>query len=580
MGVAARHVREPDFRALFEAVPGLYLVLDPSLVIVAVSDAYLRATMTRREDILGRHIFDVFPDNPDDPTATGVANLRASLERVLRLRKPDTMAVQKYDIRRPGAEGGAFEVRYWSPRNSPVLNARQQVEYVVHEVEDVTEFVRLQEREHEQEAVADELRERTAAMEREILRRSAELQDANAQLRAANSAKNEFLSRMSHELRTPLTAILGFSELLGLDLVDPDQRESVAMIRRAGEHLTALVNEVLDISRIESGTVSFSLEAVPVVKLLDDAVELMRPLADGLGVTIEPPSATGQSYVLADHQRVKQVLINLISNAIKYNHPGGEVRVHARSYGEDRVQLSVSDTGRGIPGESLERLFVPFERLDAASTGVEGTGLGLALSQSLVEAMGGTIAVSSTVGVGSTFVVELASCEPPVLDTRSGDDAGLLAVRRYPRRRSLLYVEDAIANVRLIEQILRRRPSIELVPAMLGQLGLDLAREHRPDLVLLDLHLPDLGGQDVLRHLRAEPATSAAPVVILTADATSSQLDALWEEGASAYLTKPIVVRELLETLDRFLDGAADRVSASDMQGRDGRTNEGGARPG
>jgi PAS domain S-box-containing protein len=562
-------MREPNFRALFESAPGSYLVLDPNLEIVAVSEAYLSATMTRREQIVGRELFDVFPDNPDDPAATGVANLRASLDRVRRLRKPDTMAVQKYDIRRPDDEGGGFEVRYWSPRNSPVLGARGELEYIVHQVEDVTEFVRLQERGSEQEAVADELRERTQAMEQEILRRSAELQEANVQLRAANNAKNEFLSRVSHELRTPLTAILGFGQLLELDIADETQRESLAMIQRAGEHLAGLVNEVLDISRIESGTVSFLLEAVPVRALLEDALDLMRPLADALDVAIDPPAVSGASYVHADERRVKQVLINLLSNAIKYNRPGGAVAVHASAHGEDRVQFSVRDTGRGIPPGSLEKLFVPFERLDAGAVGIEGTGLGLALSRNLVEAMGGTITVTSTVGAGSTFVVELASCEPPSIAAPVGDETALLAVRTYPERRSLLYIEDTVANVRLVEQILRRRPSVTVLPAMLGRLGLDLAHEHRPDLVVLDLHLPDVNGAEVLRQLRADPDTRELPVVILTADATRRQLDELWAAGANAYLTKPIAVRELLEVVDRFLDPpGAGTGSAAGAVGR------------
>ncbi|HET7856702.1 MAG TPA: histidine kinase dimerization/phospho-acceptor domain-containing protein, partial [Gaiellaceae bacterium] len=208
--------REIDFRALFESIPGLYLVLDPGFRIVAVSDAYLAATMTKREEIVGHGIFDVFPDNPDDPDATGVRNLRASLERVRARCEPDTMAVQKYDIRRPVDEGGGFEERYWSPLNSPVLDERGELAHIVHRVVDITEFVRLKEHDTEQEALTAELRERTARMETEILQRSKELHETNKELRAANAAKNEFLSRMSHELRTPLAAISGFSELLTL----------------------------------------------------------------------------------------------------------------------------------------------------------------------------------------------------------------------------------------------------------------------------------------------------------------------------------------------------------------------------
>jgi signal transduction histidine kinase/AmiR/NasT family two-component response regulator len=547
----------PDFHRLFQAVPGLYLVLDPDFRIVAVSDAYLAATMTTREEILGRGIFDVFPDNPDDPAATGVGNLRASLERARRHGVPDTMAVQKYDIRRPGDEGGGFEVRYWSPLNWPVLNERRQVEYIVHRVEDVTELVRLRQLGSEQQALTSELRERTARMDAEILSRSAELQEANKELRAANEAKNDFLSRMSHELRTPLAAISGFSELLTVSDLDDDKREWAAMILKATKHLAALVDEVLDLSRIEAGQISISLEPVTLGPLIQDAVELMRPLAERHDVVIHPAQYSYDSgFVFADNQRLKQVLINLLANAIKYNRKGGDVRIEVQRSDGDRVRVAVEDSGDGIDGALLNRLFVPFERLNAAASGIDGAGLGLALSRSLVEAMGGTLGVSSTPGVGSTFWVELSRGEPAVVEMAAAEDDELLAVREYAGERRLLYVEDTIANVRLIEQILRRRPSVRLLPAMLGQLGIELAREHQPHLIVLDLHLPDLDGEQVLARLRADEATREIPVVILSADAKRDRAPLL-AAGAQAYLTKPIGVRRLLEVVDEFMSDPA-----------------------
>jgi signal transduction histidine kinase/ActR/RegA family two-component response regulator len=554
--------QEPDFRTLFEAAPGLYLVLDPEFRIVAVSDAYLAATMTRRDDIVGRGIFDVFPDNPDDPDATGVDNLRSSLERVRSRRVPDTMAVQKYDIRRPDADGGGFEVRYWSPCNSPVLGEHKRLAYIIHRVEDVTEFVRLQERESRQEAITHELEERTATMEAEILRRSQELQETNKQLRAANSAKNDFLSRMSHELRSPLGAIMGFGQLLAFADIEEEQRQKVSMILKASNHLLGIVDEVLDISRVEEGSLSISAEAVAVQPLIDDALELMRPLAEGMEVVIHPPElAGGNGYVFADNQRLKQVVINLIANAIKYNRRGGDVRIAVERTGRDRVRISVADSGKGIEQASLDKLFVPFERLDAAVSGIEGTGLGLAVSRSLIEAMGGTIGAASTPGVGSVFFVELDKGEPLAVEEPESEEDSLIAVRSYDGgERRLLYIEDTVANVQVIEGILERRPSIRLIPAMLGRLGLDLAHEHRPDLVLLDLHLPDLPGERVLAELQADDATRDIPVVILSADATRDRAQFV-ASGAHAYLTKPIDLRRLLEVLDQFLAG--ERVEDS-----------------
>jgi signal transduction histidine kinase/CheY-like chemotaxis protein len=530
-----------NFRALFERAPGLYLVLDPKLRIVAVSDAYLQATMTRREAIMGRGIFDVFPDNPEDPEASGVRNLSASLDRVRRRKLPDTMAVQKYDIRRPDEEGGGFEERYWSPKNTPVLDGEGELAYIIHRVQEVTEFVRLSEKGSEQEA--------------EIFLRGQELQQLNEQLHDAARAKNEFLSRMSHELRTPLAAIMGFSELLGMADLDERKREWAATILKAGQHLLGLVDEVLDISRIEAGEISFSLEPVSISPVLDEAMELIGPLAEGRRVTLHPPRlGDGSGYIRADKQRLKQVLINLLSNAVKYNREGGDVRISVDAVGSERVRIDVTDTGPGIDPDSFEKLFVPFERLNAG-TDVEGTGLGLALSRSLVEAMGGSLTVSSTLGEGSTFTVELGRGEPVAVAEARSEDGEVMAHRAYDGERSLLYIEDTVANVRLLEEILRSRPSVKLLPAGQGSLGLELALEHRPDLVLLDLHLPDIGGDEVLARLRADERTRDIPVVILSADATDGTPGPLLEAGAQAYLTKPIGVRELLEVVDAYVAG-------------------------
>jgi CheY-like chemotaxis protein len=247
------------------------------------------------------------------------------------------------------------------------------------------------------------------------------------------------------------------------------------------------------------------------------------------------------------------VVINLISNAIKYNRPGGEVHVSVDVAAADRLRINVADTGDGLDAASQAKLFVPFERLNAGAAGVDGTGLGLALSRTLVEAMHGNVGVTSSPGDGSTFWVELGRGEPAAVQRVNGDDSRLLALREYASERRLLYIEDTVANIRLIEAILERRPSIRVLPAMLGQLGLELAREHRPDLILLDLHLPDLGGEEILAQLRAHGTTCAIPVVILTADATKRQLDTLLAAGARDFLTKPIGVRRLLEVVDETM---------------------------
>jgi CheY-like chemotaxis protein len=417
--------------------------------------------------------------------------------------------------------------------------------------------VRLQARELEHEA--------------EILRRAEELQDANARLRAASSAKNEFLSRMSHELRSPLAAIMGFSQLLGFADLEEPHKQKVSMILKASHHLLAIVDEVLDLSRVEEGTLSISAETVAIQPLIDDALELMGPLANGMDVTIRPPSyAAGKGYVFADNQRLKQVVINLIANAIKYNRRNGEIRIVVEPAGRDRLRISVADTGKGIEQESLDKLFVAFERLDAATSGIEGTGLGLAVSRMLIEAMGGTIGAASTPDVGSIFWVELDTAEPVAVEEPKTEDDPVIAVRAYDGERTLLYIEDTVANVKVIEGILERRPSIRLIPAMLGRLGLDLAHEHHPDLIVLDLHLPDLPGERVLAELQAEAATRDIPVVILSADATRERAQFL-AAGARAYLTKPIDLRRLLEILDLFMADPADGSVTSDESQRTAR---------
>jgi PAS domain S-box-containing protein len=527
----------PNFQRLFEEIPGLYLVLDPEFRIVAASNAYLAATMTTRDEIVGRYLFDAFPDNPDDPEASGSRNLRESLERVRRSREPDTMPVQKYDIRRPD---GTFEERYWSPVNSPLLDEHRRLRFFVHRVEDVTDFVRLE--------------KRGATQEAEIIRRSVELHDANARLRAADSAKNDFLSRMSHELRSPLTAIMGFGQLLSFSDLDAKAQERVSMILKASDHLLAIVNEVLDLSRVQEGNVSISAETVSVQPLLDDAIELMRPLAEATDVTLHAPEfAPGVGYVFADGQRLKQVVINLLSNAIKYNRSGGSVLLRVEPADGERVRIAVTDTGKGLDEDAIAKLFVPFERLDAAVSGIEGTGLGLALSRSLIEAMGGKVTVESIPGAGSTFTVELDRSEPIAVEETVGGDDPLLQVRSYDGERTLLYVEDTVANVRVIEGVLERRPSVKLISAMFGRLGIELAHEHKPDLILLDMHLPDLTGEHVLAELQRDPATRSIPVIILSADATRPREQFLLA-GAVAYLTKPIDLRRLLDVLDLQFD--------------------------
>jgi signal transduction histidine kinase/CheY-like chemotaxis protein len=381
-------------------------------------------------------------------------------------------------------------------------------------------------------------------------RRTAE--QAGRMAHEANVAKSEFLSRMSHELRTPLNAVLGFGQLLQLEDLAPDQRESAAQVVKGGRRLLELIDEVLDISRIESGTLLLSLEPVPVEDVVRDAVDLIRPLAEARAIRLrtELPSDVGTLHVTADRQRLGQVVLNLLSNAVKYNVENGTVSVTVVSAGADRIRMGVTDTGPGIPEDKIALLFTPFERLGAEQSNVEGTGLGLTLSKSLIEAMGGSLDVDTMTGEGATFWADLERAEAPT-DERQAPRPEV--PRPAVVSGKVLYIEDNLSNLRLIERLLSDRPDLELIPAMTGTLGIELAQQHGPDLILIDLHLPDLRGDEVVIRLRKDPRTRTIPLVILSADATQGQIERLRAAGADEYLTKPIDVVQFVAVVDRLL---------------------------
>jgi CheY-like chemotaxis protein/two-component sensor histidine kinase len=331
---------------------------------------------------------------------------------------------------------------------------------------------------------------------------------------------------------------------------DPDDVEAIRQLLKGGRHLLELINDVLDIARIEAGETSVSNEPIAVAELVDEAVALMAPMAEDAGVSVMTLVQQASCFALADRQRLRQVLLNLLSNAIKYNRRGGKVWL-GREVTDTHVAISVHDDGPGIPLELQPRLFTAFDRLGAEAGGVDGSGIGLTLTKSLAELMGGTLTFESPPGRGATFTVTLPRTEPtpaiaPTPPTApAGDRPGAT-----DRQLTVLYIEDNEPNVRVVEHLLRLREEWHLLHASLGSLGTELARAHRPELILLDLHLPDGSGVDVLQRLKSDPATSASPVVILTADAMSRQARRLLSLGAERYVTKPLDVTELLAILD------------------------------
>ena len=387
-----------------------------------------------------------------------------------------------------------------------------------------------------------------------------ELLDASARAESANRAKSEQLAQMSHELRTPLNTIIGFGQLLELEPLGPRERDHVRCLLQAARHLLEQINAVRDVANIEAGQVRVLTEPVALADAIRYVLALVAPLARerDIRVNLDTKGLADDTHVRADRNRLNQVLLNLLSNAIKYNRPAGRVAVSFEITDTGRVRTSIADTGIGIQPDLLATAFEPFQRLGAELTEIEGTGLGLTLSRGLVEAMGGTIEVSSRHGVGTTFVVELAVAAPPRHDQQPAlGDANLLLELGNPDgvRSRILYIEDNVANLTLVQRILDRHPDVKLIPAMQATIGLELAREHHPDLIVLDLHLPDMTGTEALKRLREDHPE--VPVVVLTADATEGVEESVRQLGAADYLTKPLDVPHFLNILAANL--SADR---------------------
>jgi signal transduction histidine kinase/ActR/RegA family two-component response regulator len=427
-------------------------------------------------------------------------------------------------------------------------------------------------REAEQRAEAQqEVMRLNGQLEQRVQERTLQLELANAELgqaieeaRNATHAKSAFLSSMSHELRTPLNAILGFAQILTSDSMPStlDQKKEFANhILKSGRHLLTLINEVLDLAKIESGTVALSMEPVPLDDILAECRAMIDTLAAARGVRTLFPHATGR-LVQADHTRLKQVLLNLLSNAVKYNREGGAVVVDCATTAAGRVRLSVQDTGLGLRPDQLDRLFQPFNRLGQENGVQEGTGIGLVVTRRLVELMGGEIGVSSSPGVGSLFWIELDGATLAASDARAAV-APVLALAAGPATPEvphlLLYVEDNPANLRLVQEIVRFRPDLRLLPASDGHVGLSLARAHLPDIVLMDLNLPGLDGFELLRELRRDPRTAAIPAIALTANAMESDIERGLAAGFFRYLTKPLDIARFSEAIDATLAQIAAR---------------------
>lgn len=575
-----------DFRVVFESAPGLLLVLDPQLCIVAVTDAYARATLTEREVIVGRGIFEVFPDNPDDLDAEGVRNLRVSLERVLRERVVDDMPVQRYDVRRP--EGG-FEQRFWSPSNSPVLAGDGSLQYIVHRVEDVTDYMRLRSADAAQQQETAELRESAVQMEREVFTRAHEVAETSRRLKEANAElaelysrtkeldalKSQFFANVSHELRTPLMLILAPTDKLLESCTDEAQRVELEVIARNGRMLLGQVNNLLDASKLEAGALHPDYARADVAAELRLATGYFEALAADRAITLTVDAAQPVAAEL-DPEHLQRILLNLLSNAFKFTPTGGVVRGSVQRV-DGTVRVEVADSGPGIAAQDREAMFERFRQADGGATRtVGGTGLGLSIVRDLVRLHRGGVHITDAPEGGAMVVVELPSTAPAGTQVRATahDDSvrnraaagGLLAELSNPSeavasvrggdeetaKPVVVLVEDNVELNNAMAEALAS--SYRVVPAFDGSAGLRAARMYRPDLIVCDLMMPLLAGGELLAQVRADPDLRNTPVLITSARADDDTRLDLLRNGANDFLAKPFPLAELRARADNLVN--------------------------
>lgn len=510
-------------RSLIESNIDALMATDPRGIISDVNQQMEALTGRTRDELIGAPFKNYFTDP---------ARAEEAIKRVLREGK-----VTNYELTARARDGKETVVSY----NATTFHDRDHtLRGVFAAARDVTERKQI---EHALQETNDELESARTAAEK------------------ANLAKSEFLSSMSHELRTPLNAVLGFAQLMASETPPPSpaQRQSIDQILQAGWYLLRLINEILDLALIESGKVTMSQEAVSLAEVLQDCQAMIEPQAQKRGIRMTFPRFEGHFYVHADRTRVKQVMINLLANAIKYNRDGGSVTVECGMSGENRIRVSVTDTGAGLAPDQVTQLFQPFNRLGQETGAEEGTGIGLIVTKQLVELMGGVIGVASNVGIGTVFWVELTATSAPKLVF--GDiarDESIPVPREMASQRTLLYVEDNPANLILVEQLIARRSDLKLLTAIDGHLGVQLARTYQPDVILMDINLPGISGFDALDILRNDAATAHIPVMALSANAVPRDIAKGMEAGFFRYLTKPIKVTEFMDALDVALQHASE----------------------
>ncbi|HIG0328505.1 TPA: ATP-binding protein [Legionella pneumophila] len=561
-----------DFKSIFDSLPDLYLILDRDFNIIGVSDAYLQATMVGRKQILGKNIFDVFPDNPNDPKATGVKNLHASLQRVLKNKSADTMAIQKYDIQRPAERGGGFEERYWSPINNPVLGADQEVKYIVHRVEDVTEFIHLKKTGSEQLKLMEELRTKAGEMEVEIYRRAQEIQEANKLLEEANKnlarldqIKTQFFANVSHELRTPLMLILGPLDVLLAEKSLPSSvRNTLRHIENNAQILLKHVNDLLNISKLDAGKMFLHYTNIDLAKLTRQTIALFEAQIPErqLAFSVDLPD---ELQAQMDPDKIQHILINILSNAIKFTPKNAKVWIRLEQINPETCRLQIEDNGPGIPPDLCETIFERFFQVEEPTTRtVGGTGLGLSIAKDFVELHGGAILAGNARNGGAIFTIELPLKAPQNVKVYSSYSQPLLGEKEistslaefrnkvnpikeaaeedYYNRPLILVVEDNQEMNHFICKILNTIYRTE--SAFDGREGLQKSLALHPDLIVSDIMMPHMSGAEMVHAIRQHPLLLKTPIIILTAKADDELCVRMLEEGAQDYVIKPFSVKE------------------------------------